>query len=49
MYPDLSAPIHTPERQNSLATMSKAIGQLPHQLSICRGINIEKFKKQTNV
>jgi len=45
MYPDLSAPIHTPKRQNSLATTSKAVGQLPHQLSICGGINNEKFQK----
>jgi len=50
MYPDLSALIHTPERQNSLATMSKAVEQLPHQLSICRGINVAKFfQKLTNV
>jgi len=47
MHPDLSALIHTPERQNSLATMSKAIEQLPHQLSICRGINVAKFFKKT--
>jgi hypothetical protein len=36
MYPYQSAPKHTPKRQNFLAAMSKAVGQLSHQLSTCR-------------
>lgn len=44
MYPDQSEPRHTPKRQNSLATMSKAVGQQSHQLSICRGVELQGFK-----
>ena len=40
MYLYQSAPRHTPKRQNFLATTSKAVGQLPHQLSTCRGIKV---------
>jgi hypothetical protein len=40
-----SAPRHTPKRQNFLATTSKAVGQLPHQLSTCRGIKVARCFK----
>lgn len=38
MYPGPSAPGHTPEKQNSLATMSKAAEQQSHRLSTYIGI-----------
>ena len=37
MYPNQFAPRHIPKSQNFLVTMSRAIVQLPRQLSICRG------------